>query len=157
MAAREAAIPLRLVNAAPAVRVRLSRREPVTLEPARPAALPVTDARWVLAVRVRESLDGGSAAILPPEARARMLSVGRRLGLRPFDINLVIAIVQDHVRCGGRDPHSEMVARLALVPGAAPAAEHEMPAAGGRLVAWAAASVVLACVLVIAAVSWLNG
>lgn len=56
-----------------------------------------TDPRWVLAVRTSEQLQG---AILPPEARARLLRLGRLLGLTPFDCSLVIAVVQDQARRG---------------------------------------------------------
>ena len=78
-------------------------------------ALEVTDARWVLATRVAESLEGHSAAILPPEKRERLLKVAEILGLRAFDANLIIAIVQDSVRCG-LDPLSRSTAdRLTMV------------------------------------------
>ncbi len=59
------------------------------------------DARWILARRAAESIEGGRAAILRPEVRRRLLSTGQRLGLRPFDANLILAIVQDDARCGG--------------------------------------------------------
>ena len=64
------------------------------------AAIDALDARWVFACRVASSLEGGKAAILRPEARDRLLSQASRLGLRQFDANLVIAIVQDSARCG---------------------------------------------------------
>lgn len=66
----------------------------------RSAALDATDARWVLACRVATSLEGGRAAILRPESRDRLLAQAERMGLRAFDANLVIAIVQDSARCG---------------------------------------------------------
>lgn len=56
-----------------------------------------SDPRWVLAVRAGEQLQG---AVLPPEARERLLRLGRLLGLTTFDSNLVIAIVQDQARRG---------------------------------------------------------
>ncbi len=58
------------------------------------------DARWILARRAAESIEGGRAAILRPEIRRRLLSTGERLGLRPFDANLILAIVQDDARSG---------------------------------------------------------
>jgi len=73
------------------------------------------DPRWVLAVRVSESLEG---AILRPEKRARLLRVGRLLGLSPFDTNLVIAIIQDRARRGtlaGECPGAG-AAQLEMVP-----------------------------------------
>ncbi len=55
------------------------------------------DARWVLAVRVAEHLQG---SILPPQARDRLVRLGKSMGLTPFDANLIIAIVQDQARRG---------------------------------------------------------
>ncbi len=55
------------------------------------------DPRWVLALRVSESLDG---EVLPPERRERLLKLGRVLGLTQFDAALVIACVQDQARRG---------------------------------------------------------
>ncbi|MCW5756046.1 MAG: hypothetical protein KIT54_02300 [Phycisphaeraceae bacterium] len=66
----------------------------------RAASLDAADARWVLACRVAVSLEGGRAAILRPEARDRLLVQADRMGLRAFDANLIIAIVQDSARCG---------------------------------------------------------
>ena len=63
------------------------------------APLPAGDPRWVLAVRVSESLQG---ATLPPERRRRLIKMGRVFGLTEFDTNLIIAIVQDQARRGHR-------------------------------------------------------
>ena len=59
------------------------------------------DPRWVLAIRVADSLQG---VVLPPERRERLLDLGRVMGLTPFDANLIIAIVQDQAR-RGHAPH----------------------------------------------------
>src|SRR5258705_9053634 len=96
---------LRLVNnrdlsSAPALprghtaarRVRSENRAASTIEP--------RDARWVLAVRAAGVLQGGRAALLPPESRRRLVALALSMGLRPFDANLVIAIVQDAARAG---------------------------------------------------------
>jgi len=56
-----------------------------------------TDPRWILAVRPAELLDG---AILRPEKRDCLTSIGTTLGLSLFDANLIIAIVQDQARRG---------------------------------------------------------
>jgi tellurite resistance protein len=61
------------------------------------ASLAATDPRWVLAMRVNESMQG---AVLPPERRQSLLRLGRVLGLTAFDSNLIIAIVQDRARRG---------------------------------------------------------
>ena len=62
-----------------------------------PPPLEGSDARWVLAVRVAERLEG---TMLDPESRERLVRLGKMLGLTPFDANLVIAIVQDRARRG---------------------------------------------------------
>lgn len=74
-----------------------------------------TDPRWVLAVRTAGAIEGGRAAVLPPEARARLLGLATRLGLRPFDAHLVMAIVQDAARCGREVVADDTRGRLALV------------------------------------------
>lgn len=66
------------------------------------AGLSTDDARWIFAQEVRDSLEGGRAAILPPAQRRELVASALRSGLRPFDANLVIAIVQDDVRTGAR-------------------------------------------------------
>lgn len=73
------------------------------------------DPRWVLAVRTANAIEGGRAAVLPPESRARLLSLATRLGLRPFDANLVIAIVQDGARSGEGPLEDQAQRRLALI------------------------------------------
>jgi hypothetical protein len=124
------------------------------------AVLEPTDARWVLASRVSAALQGGRAAVLPPESRTRLMALGRRMGLRAFDCNLIIAIVQDHARCGGvgGEPRTEMIQRLRLVPGAAGAIEREDAGRDGKAwwAAWIGATVILAAVLGIAGAMWVS-
>lgn len=62
-----------------------------------PPITEATDPRWVLALRVAEQLEG---AVLPLDKRERLTRLGKVLGLAPFDVNLVIAIVQDQARRG---------------------------------------------------------
>lgn len=122
-----------------------------------PALSPI-DARWVLASRAYELLEGGSAGVLRPESRARLIDLGRRLGLRPFDISLIIAIVQDHARCAGAEPRSEMLQRLSLVPGAQRDVERETPESGRAWwAAWIGAAAILATVFMLVGVTWLRG
>jgi len=52
---------------------------------------------WRLAGNVANALDG---TLLAPERRERLLQDARRLGVREFDANLVIALVQDCARRG---------------------------------------------------------
>ncbi|MHB1157653.1 MAG: hypothetical protein ACYC26_12565 [Phycisphaerales bacterium] len=85
---------------------------PPSLHPSVPSSLfPATDPRWVLAVRVRQAMQG---PMLPPEHRDRLLKIGRLLGLTPFEANLVIAIVQDQSRQGGE--LTDATASLMFVP-----------------------------------------
>lgn len=84
---------------------RVHREWEVGAENRAAAGLPSLDARRVMAVRVSDALEGGRAAILRPEARARLVSSASRMGLRPFDANMVIAIVQDAAR-RGEDPRA---------------------------------------------------
>jgi hypothetical protein len=87
------------------------------IEPAAASTVTMSalDPRWVLAVQVHRQMQGGRAAIVTPETRRRLMLIGRRLGLRPFDTSLVIAIIQDGAR-RGEDPLGQMsVSRLKLV------------------------------------------
>ena len=59
--------------------------------------LDPTDPRWVLAVRAYSQLQGSS---LTPTRRQRLIQTAGGMGVRPFDANLIIAIVQDHARRG---------------------------------------------------------
>lgn len=61
------------------------------------AGIDATDPRWILAARVQSQLEG---ATLPPEGRARVMKAAAHLGLRPFDANVIIALVQDRARRG---------------------------------------------------------
>lgn len=56
--------------------------------------------RTVFAGIVASRLQGGRAAILPGDARERLLDAAKRFGLRPFDATLIIALVQDSARRG---------------------------------------------------------
>ena len=60
-------------------------------------ALDPTDPRWVLAVRAYSQLQGAS---LNPNRREKLIQSAGGMGVRPFDANLIIAIVQDHARRG---------------------------------------------------------
>jgi hypothetical protein len=64
------------------------------------AGLNEAHVRTVFAGIVASRLQGGRAAVLPSEARERLLDAARRFGLRPFDATLIIALVQDGARRG---------------------------------------------------------
>lgn len=75
-------------------------RDRVERENRSAAGLSAADARALLGEATAAALDGGRAAILSPERRRRLVAIGERLGVRAFDANLVIAVVQDRVRRG---------------------------------------------------------
>lgn len=82
------------------------------------AKLDAKDARWVLAIRVGQAIEGGRQAMLSPERRRRLIREGQHLGLRDFDTNLIIAIVQDGARTGeGLGYNVEQRLSLIRVPG----------------------------------------
>jgi hypothetical protein len=115
---------LKLANGAPRGATPVVNRRIVPVQAARVAqflttTIAPTDPRWVLAARAALSLSGGRAAILIPEKRRALDACARRLGLRPFDASLIIAIVQDAVRRGewlpDRGQGPAVAARLSLV------------------------------------------
>ena len=48
-------------------------------------------------MRAQSQLQGTA---LTPERRARVMRTAEQLGIRPFDANMIIAVVQDHARRG---------------------------------------------------------
>lgn len=72
--------------------------EAVISENRRAAELSETDVRWALAIKVADTLEGGTLAMLRPERRRQLMTHARRIGLRDFDTSLVIAVVQDAAR-----------------------------------------------------------
>lgn len=108
---------LRLVHDRAAATQPTSAVRDVERENRRSVTLSALDSRWVLAVQVKRSLEGGRAAVLPPESRERLIGLGARLGLRPFDTSLVIAVVQDGAREGDDPLAPDVIARLELVGG----------------------------------------
>lgn len=61
------------------------------------AGLDPADPRWVLATRAYAQLQGST---MTPDRRQRVMRTADQLGVRPFEANLIIAIVQDHARSG---------------------------------------------------------
>lgn len=93
------------------------------------------DPRWQLAVRTNYLLDGGRAALLTPERRRAVLDLAETLGLRAFDANLIIAVVQDSRRTTGEGLTPETRQRLALIrPGANPDRRSPWAFAAGVLI-----------------------
>lgn len=128
-----------------------------TLEETRVAtpALLSDDARWVFAVRVKREMQGGRAAIIAPESRRRLLGLANRLGLRDFDANLIIAIVQDDARTFPSIipvPSDATKGPLALVRSAQPESTES-----SEMFWWnIGAAAGLACLLCFAMVRWLG-
>lgn len=65
-------------------------------------------ARLAFARLVEESIEGGRAAIIRPETRRDLAAAAEAHGLRPFEAQLTIAMVQDAAR------HGEVLAPAAL-------------------------------------------
>ncbi len=57
-----------------------------------------TDPRWVLAARTYSQLDG---AALSPSRREKIMKLAEQFGIRSFDANVIVALVQDRARRGG--------------------------------------------------------
>jgi hypothetical protein len=118
---------LRLVGDNPAdaaVREVDAQRLAVEDENRAASSLPVGDATRLFAMQVSESLEGGKSAILTPSNRHRLLRLGQRLGVRDFDANLVIAIVQDGARRGESIQTDLTRDRLRLVSATGAKREH---------------------------------
>ncbi len=108
---------LRLVGDTPAPhRADLTGTPPAhgVIEETRAAArLSADEAAAIFAIRVQSQLQAGRAAVLTPERRRALIAGSVGLGIKAFDANLVIAVVQSAVRAGD-DP----LARLrSAVPG----------------------------------------
>jgi len=124
--------------------------------------LDPTDPRWVLATRTRGELQG---AALTADRRKRLLGLAHQLHMRPFDANLVIAIVQDEARLAsaGADSTWELAERLRIIPQrdgqpARPAmAEPASPAAAPRRGMPASLLLLLGALLGVAGLAMLLG
>lgn len=160
-----AGAPLRLVNgavalrrhSAPVVVEAVSWKVRPTISPETSPAIAADDPRWLLARRVFEQLEGGNAAILPPESRSRLNELGKRFGLRLFDVSLVIAIVQDHARePGGADRSNweTLLSRLTMIPHPARTGTQNTENAGS-VWPWAVAATGLAIMLTIGGAAWI--
>jgi hypothetical protein len=150
-------LTLRLVNtgvdaAAPALHTRNARRyaNAVTTENCAAAQLAPTDARWAIAAATAAAIEGGTAAIIRPESRQRLVSLATSLGLRPFDANLIIAIVQDAARSGAGPLGPSVADRLTLIREPA----HDPDANRAALTSLITA-IALAALLLISAILWI--
>lgn len=103
------------------------RRKEVLSENRLASGMSPDDARWIFARRVAEQLEGGTAALLTPERRRSLLATSQRVGLRDFDANLIIAIVQDGRRSGKGGLNPEVEHSLLMVTPADPAKAKQGP------------------------------
>ncbi len=70
-----------------------------------------TDPRWILAKETARVLAG---TVLPYERRLGLMALAQRLGIRAFDANLIVAVVQDRARRG--EPLALCAPTLAMIP-----------------------------------------
>ncbi|MFG0326556.1 MAG: hypothetical protein ACF8SC_04710 [Phycisphaerales bacterium JB037] len=118
------------------------------------AGLDPSDVRWAFAARVAESLDGGRTAILPPERRRRLVRLATGLGLREFDANLIIAVVQDGARTGEGALSRGVEHRLEMIRHPSDAASPPRTASLGWMVG---ASLLAAGAMLLWLVQWVTG
>ncbi len=131
-------------------RVRAAARD-VARENRRAATISASEAREILTVRVTELLQGGRAAILTPERRARAIRIARMLGVRDFDAHLVIAVVQDRARRG------EIAVAQPTTPAEVSHPDRELLTSRGTIVALqVAAAALLAAAMLLGVVNWLG-
>ena len=113
-------------------------------ESTRTNALDPTDPRWMLACATRDSLQG---AVLTYENRRKLMRLAQRVGIRAFDANLIVAIVQDRARRG--EPLDTATEAIGVIP--RPTATESASAT-----AWVWAAAIVVAVLVDAVlIGWL--
>jgi hypothetical protein len=79
------------------------------IESAYATDLDPQDPRWLVAVETASQLEG---SLLTFERRRSVLAFAHRVGIRPFDANLIIAAVQDRAR--RREPLADAMPTIAL-------------------------------------------
>ena len=88
-------------------------RRAVALENRLASEPPDTTPYEELARRTIDAIEGGRAAVLPPEVRRRLVAGAVRSGMRPFEAHLVLAAVQDAARHGEVRPTGRVEAAAA--------------------------------------------
>lgn len=113
-------------------------------ESTRQNTMDLADPRWAIACATRDALQG---SVLTYENRRKVMLLAQRVGIRPFDANLIVAIVQDRARRG--EPIECAADALSVIP--KPAARPGRAAA-----AWMWAAAILVAILVDAVlIGWL--
>ncbi len=135
-------------------RAERAARAEVARENLLASTLSPGDARWLMAVRTASCLEGGQAAFLPQDRRRALMAEGARVGLRPFDTSLIIAIVQDNARRGLTALGEESRSMLTLVGQAHDASGGLEP---GRMINATLAGVVLGVVWAYLLIGWVLG
>lgn len=133
-------------------------RRAIAEENARAAAMAHeasdADVRHIMALRVHESLEGGRAALLTAPRRRELVKAGERMGLRPFESNLIIAIVQDGARRGKDLTSRETRSALGVIP--APESREDRRSEAWMWVRVALATAALAGLLFTVLVEWVT-
>ncbi|MDX2115661.1 MAG: hypothetical protein SFZ24_08590 [Planctomycetota bacterium] len=120
--------PLRLIRPETGLSLRQADARRAVETENRAAALltsgdrAVEDLRQIFALRAASTLEGGRAAILRPERRRELVAGAAALGMRPFEANLIIAVVQDGVRRGTGPLSPETRGLLRVIPAPTPSA-----------------------------------
>lgn len=110
------------------------------------------DVRRMFALRASQMLEGGRAAIMPPESRRMLVGDARRFGLRAFEANLIIAVVQDSTRRGESPVSAAAVGVLDVIPVGMPRREQRQLLVQ-RIIVASLVAVGLLSVLI----RWVNG
>lgn len=135
-------------------RTERTARADVARENLLASTLAPGDARWLMAVRVASLLEGGRAAFLSQERRRALMVEGARVGLRPFDTSLIIAIVQDNARHGRTALGEECRSMLTLV---GQTHGRQVGLEPGRMVSAILAGLVLGVVWAYLLIAWVLG
>lgn len=75
------------------------------------------DPRWLVALETAAQLEG---SLLTFERRRKVLAFAQRVGVRPFDANLIIAAIQDRARRGEGLEEAMSTVALTSAPGHPP-------------------------------------
>ena len=103
-------------------RQAVAREMLLARESAREPDFDPNDARWRLATETQQALQG---AVLAYEDRRSLLALAHRMGIRAFDANLILAIVQDRARRG--ESLQSAAPTIAVLPRPTAAASSVMP------------------------------